>query len=53
MKKNLIVLKTGILITQDKNGNILSLKSPYDKEKTYGDQCVENLKSMFKTLQSC
>jgi hypothetical protein len=51
MKKNLIVLKTGVLITQDKNGNIISLKSPHDKEKSYGEQCVETLKSMFKNLQ--
>ena len=45
-----IILKTGVEITQDKNGNIKKLVSPHDNEKTYGQECVEELNNLFKSF---
>jgi len=46
-----ITLQTGVKITHDKNGNITSLVSPYDEPKSYGEQCVDTLNTMFKNFQ--
>jgi hypothetical protein len=48
-----ITLQTGVKITHDKNGNIISLISPYDKQKTYGEKCVDDLKAIFKGWEQC
>jgi len=47
-----ITLKTGVKITQDKNGNITKLISPYNTEGTYGQQCVEELDNLFKSFHN-
>ena len=45
-----ITLPTGIEITQNKQGNITSLVSPHDEQKSYGEQCVEDLTALFKSF---
>ena len=47
-----ITLKTGVKITQDKNGNITKLVSPHDDQRSYGQQCVDDLANLFKTFHN-
>jgi len=47
-----ITLKTGVKITQNKQGNIKTLVSPYDDQRSYGQQCVDDLGNLFKSFNN-
>ena len=47
-----IILKTGVKITQNKQGNITKLVSPHDDQRSYGQQCVDDLGNLFKSFHN-
>ena len=50
MKKT--ILSTGVEIEYNKKGNIKKLVSPHDNDKTYGQQCVDELSTLFKSFNN-